>query len=128
MKRMLLIAGAFALALTSAACTSVASGVASLATEMSSSTPAQVNTYAEATAAAAIVTRTMDLAVNTGKLDKATLLELQKHNEGIHAAWLELKKANDAHQSLVYASFNAALASWRSYRTSVGIPEIKPTS
>ncbi len=114
-----------ALALSLAGCTSMASGVATVATSMSTSTPAQVNTFADATAAATLATRTVDLAVTSLKLDKATLKELQTLNEAVHAAWLPLKDAVDKGQSPSFAAFNAALAAYQSYRTSQGIPEAK---
>jgi hypothetical protein len=128
MKRMIMLAGALALALSSAACTDLASGVAGLATDLSSSTPAQVTTYGEATAAATLATRTVDLAVTTLTLNKATLTELNSLNEAVHTAWLQLKAANDAGQSLSFASFNAALAAYQSYRVSQGIPEAPATT
>lgn len=104
-------------------CTTVASGLSDIATSISTSSPTQVATYADATIAADLATRTVDLAVNTGKLDRATLLELDKLNDAVHAAWLQLKAANDAGQSLTFASFNATLAAYQSYRTAEGIPE-----
>ena len=127
--KMLVLAGALLLAAPlMAGCTSFASGVATIATNLSSSTPAQVNTYADATLAATLATKTVDLAVNTGKLSKATLIELGALNDGVHSAWLVLKAANAAGKSLDYAAFNAALSAYQSYRTSEGIPEAPATS
>jgi hypothetical protein len=96
-------------------CTSLAQFAATTATNMSSSTPAQ------ATQAATLVTKAVDIAVNTGKLDRATLIELDALNEGVHAAWLNLKAANDSGHSLVFASFNAALDAFRAYATTKGV-------
>ncbi len=126
MKRMLLIAGALALALSAGGCTTVASGLADVATSLSSSSPAQVQTYAEATAAADLATRTVDLAVNNVKFSKATLTELQALNDSLHDAWSKLKAANDAGQSLSFAAFNAALSAYQTYRTEQAIPEAPP--
>jgi PBP1b-binding outer membrane lipoprotein LpoB len=123
MKRMMLIAGALALAMFAGGCTTAASGLASLATSMSSSTPQQVQTYAKATEVADLATRTVDLAVNNVKFSKATLIELQALNDSLHDAWLKLKTAKDAGQSLSFASFNAALAAYQTYRTEEAIPE-----
>ncbi len=121
--RNLLLGLVAAFTLTVGGCTSLASGVTDLAGSFTSSSPSQVTVYGDATLAADIATRTVDLAVKTGKLDRATLLELQTLNDAVHAAWVKLKAANDAGQSLSFASFNAALAAFQSYRTSTGIPE-----
>lgn len=122
--KMLVLAGALLLASPlMAGCASIAAGVANVATSLSSSSPTQVNTFAAATLAATVATKTVDLAVNTGKLNRSVLLQLQALNEGLHTAWLQLKAANDTDKSLSYASFNAALAAYQAYRTSEGIPE-----
>lgn len=111
-------------------CTTLGATLGDLGQSLSTSTPSQVNTYGDATAAAALATRTVDLSVSTGKLDLPTLQELQTLNDGIHAAWLKIKAAKDAGQSLSFAAFNAALAAYQSYRTNEGIPEAPaaPTS
>lgn len=125
--RSLAIAATLAAALSVSACADLAQFAANTATSLSSSSPGQVTTYGTATAAATLATRTVDLAVNTLHLDEATLTELNSLNEALHAAWLKLKAANDAGQSLNFAAFNAALAAYQSYRTAQGIPEAPPT-
>lgn len=126
MKRMLIVGVTLALALTAAGCADFAQGVSGIAQDLSTSTPAQVTTYAEATAAADLGTRTVDLVVLTGKLDTDTLSELSKLNDDVHSAWLKIKAAKDAGQSLTFAAFNAALSAYTSYRTSQGIKEAPP--
>jgi uncharacterized protein YggE len=109
-------------------CTTLASGISSVATSLSTASPTQVSTYADATIAADIATRTVDLAVQTGKLNKATLTELAALNDAVHAAWLDLKAANDAGKSLTFASFNAALSAFEAYRAAQGISEASSPS
>ena len=122
------IAGALiALSFALGGCTTIASGLDTLATDLSSSSPTQVTTYYDATAAADLATKTVDLAVKTMKFNRATLTELQSLNDSLHTAWLVLKAANDANQSLDYAAFNAALAAYQSYRVSQAIPEATAT-
>lgn len=116
-------AGVLALALSGAGCTDLASFAANTATAATTITPSEVQTYGDATAAADLATRTVDLAVQSGTLSRATLVELSSLNDALHAAWLELKAAKDANHSITYASFNAALAAFQSYRASAGVSE-----
>lgn len=125
MKRIIVFAGALALALSVGACADLSAFAANTATSLSTASPDQATTYGDATAAADLATKTVDLAVRTGTLNRATLLELQSLNDALHAAWLQLKDANDKGQSLSFAAFNAALAAYQSYRTSQAIPEAK---
>lgn len=120
MKRFLPIL-AIALVLPLSACTSVAEFAATTATNLSTSTPVQVTTYADATLAATLATKAVKLAVDTHKFDKATLIELSALNDAVHAAWLDLKTDNDAGKSLVFGSFNAALSAYNAYATTEGI-------
>ncbi len=102
-------------------CTTVASSVASVATSLSSSSPTQVTTFADATLAATAATNFADAAVASGKLDKGTLVQIRALNEGVHSAWVDLSNANAAGKSLSFASFNAALDAWNAYATVKGI-------
>lgn len=102
-------------------CTTVASGVANIAATVAGSTPQQATTLSQAVQTATLVTKAADLAVNTGKLSHATLLELNSLSDGVHAALTNLEAANSAGQSLNFASFNAALSAWNAYTTANGI-------
>ena len=104
-----------------AGCTTVASTVASIATDLSSSTSSQVTTLSEAIQAATLVTKAADTAVKTGKLDKSTLIEIRSLSNALHTALGDLEIANAQGKSLDYAAFNAALDAWNSYSTTKGI-------
>lgn len=75
----------------------------------------EVNTLADATLAATAATRLVDVYVNTGNPNRATLLELQKLNDGVHSALTDLQRANAAGQSIAMASFNAARDAFLAY-------------
>lgn len=102
-------------------CTSIASGISTLATELSSSTPTQVRTLADAERVATLVTKAATVAVNTGKLTRAQLTQLDKLNEGVHAALSDLHQTQKEGGSLAYGAFNAALAAFNAYTTQQGI-------
>ena len=119
--RRLPLAVALSAALIASGCTTLASAVSTVAQNVSSSTPTQVTTFADATAAADLVTRAVDVYVNTGNPSRATLLEIQALSNSVHAAFLDLQAANDKGQSLVFASFNASLSAFNAYATSQGI-------
>jgi len=91
---------------------------------LSSSAPAQVQTYAGATKAAEIATRTLDVVVNSANFDRATLEEMNLLNEGLHSSWLALKAANDNNQSLVFGAFNAALTAYKLFIAKHAIKEV----
>lgn len=118
MKRVLLTAF---LCLGLSGCASVASGVVQIAQSVSSSTPSQVTTLGDAVAASTLVTQAVDVYVKTGNPSKATLLELQTLNEGLHTALTGLEQANASNQSLELAAFNEALTAFTSYTTAKGI-------
>lgn len=100
---------------TLGACTTVGQALISIGQWTSSSTPAEVATYADATLAATLATKTVDALVNTVQFDRATLTEFATLNDGVHTAWLQLKAARDANQSLTYGAFNAALDAFNAY-------------
>ena len=112
---------AFVATLSLAACAGTAQLISSAATQMSSATPQQVTTLAEAYSAATVLTEAVDVYVKVGKPDRATLLQLQKLNVGVHDALNDLKKANDAGKSLAFAAFNEALKAFNAYATAKGI-------
>lgn len=97
------------------------STVANIATQLSSATPAQATTLAEALQAAKLATDAVDVYVRSANPNRATLAELQTLNEGLHNALVTLEMANANGQSLAMASFNAALTAFNAYSTSQGI-------
>ena len=107
--------------LTLGGCASVAQEVTAIATSLSSSTPSQVTTLADAVNAATLATNAADVAVQTGKLDKPTLIEIRALSDALHIALNGLEVANSNGRSLDYAAFNAALQAWNAYATSKGI-------
>lgn len=120
MKRAL-IALTLAAALGLGGCANLAAGLANVATSLSSSTPSQVTSLAEAQQAATLVTKGADAAVTSGKLNRATLLEINALSDGIHAAMGDLEAANAAGKSIDFAAFNAALSAYNSYMTANAI-------
>jgi hypothetical protein len=120
-RKAVLAAGLLAAACCLASCTTIASWTAGVAQHLSSSTPSQVSTYADAVLAADTVTRLADVAVQSGKLSVAQLQEIGAINEQVHSAFLRLKAANAAGQSLDFAALNTALQLWTSYTTAQGI-------
>ena len=117
----ILLSLAFVAVLGLSGCTSVASFVAQTATSLSSSTPSQVTTLAEAYQAATLVTTAADIAVNSGKLTRPQLLMVQALRGTLRTALNTLQDASNKGQSLDYAAFDAALQGWNSYATAQGI-------
>lgn len=117
MKRHFMYAGLALALLVAPAC----STVANLATSLSSSSVAQVNTLGDALQAATLVTRAVDLYVTTGHPDRGTLVELKALNEGLHTSLMDLQAANTRGQSLNFAAFNAALDAYNAYATLKGV-------
>ena len=123
MKYRLALALVFAVSgiLSVSGCLDTAQFLTNTATELSSSTPAQVTTYAEATQAAKLLTDAVDLLVNTSHLDKDTLTEFALINDTVHDAWLKLKDDKDHGRSLTFGAINGALDLYRTYATSKGV-------
>lgn len=119
MKRLAL---AVALSLSLTGCVSLASGIANIAASVTSSTPSQVTTLSEAIQTATLATRAADVAVNTGKLSHATIIEINSLSDAIHAALGDLETANSQGKSLTFSSFNAALSAWNAYTTANAVP------
>lgn len=103
------------------ACASLASFTANTAANLSSSTPSQVSTLADAILVADTITRLGTVAVDTNTLDIATLTEAQALRAGIRAALDNLVADHAQGKSLVFASFNAALKAYKAYATEKGI-------
>ena len=110
-----------ALTITLMNCADLAQVAGQTAQTLSSSTPSQVKTLADALQAATLATQAVDLYVNTANPSRATLLELQALNEGLHSALVQLQAANAANQSLALAVFNAALTAFNAYATVTGV-------
>lgn len=102
-------------------CADLASFTANTATYLSSATPAQATTLQEAVTAADLVTRLTKTAVDTNRLDRGTLVELQALRAGVRAALDTLIAADAAGHALDMSAFNAALEAWRAYATQKGI-------
>lgn len=105
-------------------CVSVGQGLAELGASVSNETPTQVTTLAEAYQAARLITIAATTAVDTGKLNEATLLGLQNVRGAVRAA---LDTLNDAHmrgENLNFAAIDAALTAYRAYTTAKGIPVV----
>lgn len=109
------------LAVSLGGCTSTAQLVASTATSLSSSTPNQASTLAEATLAADTLVKLTKVAVDTNTLDAGELTQLQALRAGVRSALDALYKANQANQSLSFAAFNAAIDAYNAYTTVKGI-------
>ena len=114
MKRLL----AFALAFSLAGCANLTTAIGALTT--TTTAPAAVTTLGDAEQAATLVTQAVDVAVKTGKLNRATLLQLQTYSNAVHAALTTLEQANTEGGTLVFATFNAAVAAFNSYSAAVG--------
>lgn len=78
--------------------------------------PASVTTLVEAEQSAILVTKAVDVYVNTGSPNRATLLKLQQLSNTVHAALVSLEQANAENKPLVFASFNAAVAAFNAYK------------
>ena len=102
-------------------CATIASGLATVATEISSSTPTQVRTLADAERVATLVTRAVTIAVNTGQLSKAQLVQIRTLSNGVYAALSDLHQTQREGGSLAYGAFNAALDAFNAYATKQGI-------
>ena len=102
-------------------CASTAAFLASTAASFSHNTPSQVTTLAQAVQVATLVTKAADVAVQTGKLDRPTLIEIGALSDALHSALQSLQAANSRGESLNYDAFNAALAAWNAYSTAKGI-------
>jgi len=112
---------ALILAASLAICSTGCSSVASIATQLSSATPTQVSTLADAEIAATAIRQAVDIYVKNGAPSQATLLELQTLNNGLQNALIALRAANAANQSLLIAGFNEALDAFISYSTTKGV-------
>ena len=116
-----LIAFALCATLALGGCTTLAQGASNVNQALSSSTPQQATTLAQALQFAKLATDAVDVYVNTGNPNRATLTELNTLNEGLHAALGKLQTANMAGQSLALAVFNQAFLAFTTYETAAGV-------
>lgn len=86
------------------------------AIELTSVTPQQVKTLAQAEQAATIVTRAVTVYVSTAKPDKATALKIGQLSDAVHSALARLEADRRAGRCLVFDGFNAALSAFRAYQ------------
>lgn len=117
----LLSAFAITAALALGGCATLTSTVAQLADHAASASPHQAATLAEALQAATLITRAVDLYVNVGNPDRATLVELKALNDAVHAALTDLEAADARGGSLTFGTFNAALDAFNAYATAKGV-------
>ena len=117
------LAPVLALCLMASGCSTLESFAAGTATSLSSSSPSQVTTLADADLAADLIVKVTKLAVDSGKLDEGTLVEIQALRGGVRVALDRLHAANTAGQSLSFASFNASLEAYRAYATLKGVAQ-----
>lgn len=110
-----------ALAIALGGCTTLASGVVSVATSLSSSTPAQVTTLAQADLAADAIVRLTKAAVDTNKLTLGQLKQIHGCRAAVRAALDDLHAVSDAGHALNFEVFNAALLAWQAYTTAIGV-------
>jgi len=119
--RHLFLTGCLSLAIATGGCTTLAQLGGNIGQSFSVASPKQVGTLAAALAAAKLATDAVDLYVQVGNPDKATLTQLQQLNEGVHKALTDLQAANAAGQSLTFAAINEALAAFRAYAATKGV-------
>lgn len=119
MKRLALTLLALSIAL--GGCTSTAQVGGNIAQTLSTATPEQARTLAEATQAATLATRAVDLYVNTANPNRATLEQLNVLNERVHSTLTNLQAANAAGQSLAIAAFNEAFSAFVAYSNVKGV-------
>lgn len=112
---------ALSAALLAPGCTTTAQLVADTAASLSSQTPSQVRTLAEALQAAKLATDAVDLYVRIGKPDRDIRNELRALNEAVHTAALSLEQDQAAGKSLTFGAFNAALDAFNAYATVKGV-------
>ncbi len=82
-------------------------------------TPQEIQTLAQATNAATLVTRAAAVYVRAGNLSDAQLNQLGALNDGVQEALHKWHAAADKGNSVYAASFNAALSAFNKYRASL---------
>jgi hypothetical protein len=106
-------------------CADLASVASSVAVSVTTATPTQVTTLAEAEQAATLAEQGLDLYVTTGTPSPAVVAELKVLVPALHTVLKQAEAANAAGNSALaaaaIASFNQALAALNSYKTLQGV-------
>lgn len=112
-------------ALGLAGCSTAASLLSGVAVSFTTANPFQAKTIAEATQAATLAEKALDLYVTSGHASKPVLDELQVLVPAVHNALKKAQAANAAGNSALVAAalagFNEALAALNSYKTLQGV-------
>lgn len=107
-------------------CTTVASGASDFITSMTTASPTQAKTVAEAAQATKLVEDGLDLYVTTGHPSLAVLNELNILVPALHNTLLASEQAqasgNSAAIAAGLAAFNEALAAVQAYEVKTGVP------
>src|SRR5437868_6464777 len=98
--------------LGAAGCADLLQTAGQIAQGQSSATPQQANTLGDAELIFQSVAGAADIAVQSGKLSKAQLQQIDSLRAQLHGALVALRQAHAAGQNLDLAAFNQALAAW----------------
>lgn len=124
LSRLLPLALACAMAL--GGCSTVGQALSGLVVSVTSATPSQAKTVAEATQAATLVEQSLDLYVKNGHPSPAVLQELQVLVPAVHNTLVRAQQANASGNSALtaaaLAAFNEATSAANSYETLQGVP------
>lgn len=80
------------------------------------SKPHQADTLAKAIQSATLVTRAVDIYVNSPAATPDKLREIKRLSDAVHAALVSLEQDHAAGRSLVFAGFNASILAFNAYR------------
>jgi protein involved in sex pheromone biosynthesis len=120
MKR-LIASAAISAALILGGCSTTAQWTATAAQKLSSSTPTQATTLADANIISTGVHKSITQFSNSGYATAAQLHSMNDFNERLNTAMNDLNAANAANQSIYIAALNEVLKQWFSYATAEGI-------
>jgi hypothetical protein len=99
--------------------------LSSLAVSLTSPSPTQVKTLAEAEQAATVAENSLDIYVNSGVANQATLAEIKTLVTALHTELKKFEAANSAGNSVAVQAetdaFNAALSALNGYKTLQGV-------
>ena len=96
-----------------------------LAVSLTSPSPTQVKTLAEAEQASTVAENALDIYVNSGAANQATLAEIKTLVTDLHTELKKFEAANSAGNSVAVQAevdaFNAALSALNGYKTLQGV-------